>query len=55
MEVHAREPGLVPRERPDEPGRLQVPDLERARLRPRAHQLLRVSEADALHGGSVTA
>ncbi len=46
---------LVPRERPDELGHLQVPNLERARLRARADDLLRVAEANALNRSRVAA
>ena len=46
---------LVPRERPDELGHLQVPNLERARLRTRADDLLRVAEANALNRSRVAA
>ena len=45
----------MPGERPDEPGGLQVPDLERARRRSGADELLGVAEPHALHGRRVTA
>ena len=45
----------MPRERPDEPGGLQVPDLERARRRAGADELLGVAEPHALHRRRVTA